>query len=254
MRVETGELASYALAALGFAAIAWAAWSSNMVGIDREAANAVLMKLLAAGNHERARKLCAAAAGSYLDAVGAAIDAAVASPSRDLTTLDALVLPAFDAKGVAVAERWRGIIERGLFGTMLVLGGAGLALSAGGPLPVAHEITSGLALVGAVWFLYRRRAATISLETARREIVPAAIKAIIDGPRASHTDESGPFRIPGVTKTPPTEAVPSLRDGRCPLCAHTQIRPLEGADPRFSRLVCAGCGYTQEFADLAKLG
>jgi hypothetical protein len=254
VRVETGELASYALVALGFAAIAWAGWSSTMVGIDREAANAVLMKLLAAGNHERARKLCAATSGSYLDAVGAALDAAASSPSRDLTTLDALVLPAFDAKGVAVAERWRGIIERGLLGAMLVLGGAGLALSAGGPLPLAHEIASGLALVCAVWFLARRRAVTISLETARREVVPAAIKAIIDGPRSARDDESGPFRVPGVTNTPPAEAVPSLRDGRCPLCAHTQIRQLERADPRFSCLVCSGCGYTQEFADLAKLG
>ncbi len=256
--METGELVSYALAAIGFAAIGWAAWSAQRVAVDREMGNAILLKLFAANNHSRARKLCWSARGSYFDAVGAAIDAGVASRSRDLVTLEGLARPAFDAKGVAVTERWRGITERGLVGVMLVLGGAGFALSSG-PLPFAHAITSGVAVLAAGWFLYRRRHAEVSLETARREVVPAIVKSIIDtppdGPTSSTSSEdTGPFRALGVPKLKRKDALASLRDNQCPICGPTSTRTVERDGGRFSVLVCTGCGYAQEFADLSKLG
>lgn len=253
--METGELVGYGLAALGLATIAWALWSLHAVGVDREVGNAVLRKLLAANNHERARKLCKAAPGSYFDAVAAAIEAGTASGSRDLAALEALAGPAFDAKAVAVVERWRGIIERGLLGVMLVLGGAGLALS-GGALPVPHAVTSGLAVLGAAWFFYRRRAAQLSVDTARREIVPAVVKSIIDvqpEPAKPRTDDTGPFRQLGRPKPRPAQRLASLRDNECPLCGPTSTRTVERDDGKFTVLVCTGCGYTQEFADLAKL-
>lgn len=61
---------------------------------------------------------------------------------------------------------------------------------------------------------------------------------------------SQPFR-PLFTATKPH--APSLRDGSCPICENTEIKSVPRTDTRFTALVCAGCGYTQEFADLTKL-
>ena len=37
------------------------------------------------------------------------------------------------------------------------------------------------------------------------------------------------------------------------MCGPTTTRSIERDGGAFTVLVCAGCGYTQEFADLAKL-
>src|SRR5436190_355018 len=153
--METGDLVGYALAAIGVMAIGWAAWRAKSIGVDREVGNSVLLRLLKNNDYNRARKLCKAAPGSYFDAVAAAIEAASATGSKDLIALDAIAAPAFEAKGVAVIARWRGIIERGLVGVMLVLGGAGFAISQG-PVPVPHLVTSGVASLALAWFLYKR--------------------------------------------------------------------------------------------------
>jgi hypothetical protein len=255
--VDTGELFSYALAAIGLLTIGWAAWSAKSTGIDREVGNTILLKLLKAANHERARKLCRAAPGSYFDAVGAAIDAAVATGSRDIAALDAVAQPAFDAKGVAVIDRWRGIMQRGFVGVLLVLGGAALPLSEGA-LPVPHAVTGGIAVLAAVWFGLKRSEADTSIEIARREIVPAVSKAIVDVPPApapgpAKADDTGPFRSLTRPRPRPKHTLPSLRDNQCPLCGPTTTRTVAREGGKFSVLVCTGCGYTQEFADLTKL-
>ncbi len=62
-----------------------------------------------------------------------------------------------------------------------------------------------------------------------------------------------PFRTPAAVSDPSPPNAPSLRDGTCPICRHATIKTIARTDSRFEALVCAGCGYTQEFADLAKL-
>jgi hypothetical protein len=255
--VETGELVSYALAAIGFLTVGWASWSSMRYGIDREIGNAVLLKLLKANNYERARKLCKAAPGTYFDAVAAAIESAANSGTRDLSTLEALAMPAFDAKATTVQDRWRGIIERGLIGVVLVFGGAALALSGSGVVPLPHLITSGVALVMGAWFVLRRNKARVALDTARRDVVPSISKAIIDATSATanppKSEDTGPFRTLGLPKPRPKHALPSLRENECPLCGPTTTRSIDRDAGKFTVLVCTGCGYTQEFADLTRL-
>lgn len=251
--METGDLVGYALAAIGLMAIGWAGWSAKSVGIDREVGNSVLLRLLKKADHNRARKLCKAAPGSYFDAIAAAIEAATATGSRDLAALDAVAGPAFDAKGVAVVARWRGIIERGMLGVLLVFGGAAFALSQG-DLPVPHMAISGVAVLALCWFLYRRSDAQVSIEIARNEIVPAISKAIVDAVETPPTtDDTGPFRTLGLPKARPKNALDSLRENRCPLCGPTSARAIEREGGKFTVLVCTGCGFTQEFADLARI-
>ena len=253
--METGELVSYALAAIGFLTIGWAAWSSLRLGIDHEIGNTVLLKLLKANNYERARKLCSSAPGTYLDAVKSAIVAAANSGTRDLSTLDALAMPAFDAKAADVISRWRGIIERGWIGTVLVFGGAALAMSGAGVVPLPHLIASGVALLAGAWFAVRRNNAKTALDTARREIVPSISKAIIDAATTTPAkpDDTGPFRTLGLPKPRPRHALPSLRENECALCGPTTTRAIERDGGAFTVLVCTGCGFTQEFADLTRL-
>lgn len=251
--METGDLVGYALAAIGLMTIGWAAWSAKTVGIDREVGNSVLLRLLKRADHNRARKLCSAAPGSYFDAVKAAIEAATATGSKDLAALDAIAGHAFEAKGVAVIARWRGIIERGLLGVLLVLGGAAFAISQG-PIPVPHLVTSGVAALALCWFLYRRRDAQVSIDIARTEIVPAISKAIVDAvDLPARPDDTGPFRTLGLSKMRPMNAADTLRDNRCPVCGPTSTRAVEREGGKFTVLVCTGCGFTQEFADLTKL-
>jgi pSer/pThr/pTyr-binding forkhead associated (FHA) protein len=76
--------------------------------------------------------------------------------------------------------------------------------------------------------------------------------AIGDDASVAVAAADGPFRTPAVVK-PPIPNAPSLRDGKCPICRHTTIKTVARADSRFEVLVCSGCGYTQEFADLTKL-
>lgn len=255
--METGELVAYALVAIGFLTIGWAGWSSMRVGIDHEIGNTVLLKLLKANNYERARKLCSSAPGTYFDAVKAAIVAAANSGTRDLTTLEALAMPAFDAKATTLQATWRGIIERGLIGVVLVFGGAALSLSGSGVVPLPHVVTSGIALLAGAWFVLRRNKAKLALDMARREIVPSISKAIIDAASATANpakpDDTGPFRTLGLPKPRPKHALPSLRESECPLCGPTTTRSVDREGGMFTVLVCTGCGYTQEFADLTRL-
>jgi hypothetical protein len=227
------------------------------IGIDHEIGNTVLLKLLKANNYERARKLCSSAPGTYFDAVKAAIVAAANSGTRDLTTLEALAMPAFDAKAVAVQDRWRGIIERGLIGAVLVVGGAALALSGSAVVPLPHLIMSGIAILAGAWFVLRRNKVKLALETARREVVPSISKAIIDAatPTANppKLDDTGPFRTLGLPKPRPKHALASLRENECALCGPTTTRTVDRDAGKFTVLVCTGCGYTQEFADLTRL-
>ncbi|MCX5742660.1 MAG: hypothetical protein NT062_09210 [Proteobacteria bacterium] len=220
------ELVSYALAIIGGAMIVWAVQAAFGVTIDHEKGNAALMKLLTANNHVRARKLCRATPGSYFDAVAAAIEAALEPATegvRDLITLDEVAKAAFDTKGVAVAGRWRGITQRGLFGVVLVIGGATLEF-ASGTLSVAQTIAAGSALLVGAWFAYRRGDAQVSLAITRREVMPAILRSIIES-AAPPRDASGPFRVPGMSKLQP-----SLRDGQCLLTATVLRRDL-AVDP-----------------------
>ncbi len=261
--MDASLVVSYLLAAAGLAVTLWTFWELQSVLIHHKAANASLLKLFATHNPSRARKLCAVVPMSFFTAVGAAIDAALASKSRDPVTLAAAIDPAFAAKAHEVAANWRRLLERGLLGAILMIGGVGLALSMD-LVPVPLYIAGGFAVLFAAWLALRRGAMAESLEGARLEILPALVKSIVDSPprETPAADAPAPPRTPRapVETAAPRAALPdapsdsSLRAAACPLCAHKTITRVDGTvDARFYKLVCRGCGYAQEFADLAKL-
>lgn len=246
--MDLGLVVSYVLAVAGLAVAAVSLWLLRTANIDRRYGNATLLKLFAANNASRARKLCLFAPHSYFTAVGAAIDAGLALASRDRATLSPEIDRAFAAKSHEVAARWRGLVERALLGVMLALGGVALAASLE-LVPVPLYVAGGLALLAAGWLAIRRGAMAETLEAARLEILPALITSIVDGPIENKPapSDTGPVRVAA------SNPRASLGGGVCPLCAHKTITRVDVADARFHKLVCRGCGYTQEFADLAKL-
>jgi predicted RNA-binding Zn-ribbon protein involved in translation (DUF1610 family) len=94
--------------------------------------------------------------------------------------------------------------------------------------------------------------------------MPVLIDALLEGERPKDPPvDDGPFRTASVPAPPTPKVVApmpaaaksgtSLRDGECPLCGHSTIKRIDLDDARFHKLVCASCGFTQEFADLAQI-
>src|SRR5258705_2968791 len=101
--MDASVLASYGMAAVGVVLVAIGLRRLFAMRIAYPLANAMLLKLAAANNPDRAEKLCKAASGTSMDAIAAAIRAATATGSHDLVTIAAASRSAFDASGAALA-------------------------------------------------------------------------------------------------------------------------------------------------------
>ena len=163
--MEASQALGYALLAGGIALLGHALVAVMARNVSFRAANTMVIKLANAGNLERACKLCMAAPGSYLLAVAAAL----AAPAAD-------VHAAFDEAAGQLIERWRRIIERGMFGAVFAGGGVALAISqhqAG----TFHWVCGGAAALLAIWILARRGHMARSLAAARHDVLPAIVDA-----------------------------------------------------------------------------
>jgi rubrerythrin len=277
------EIASYAMAATGLVLVVLGIHTMLRMRLAYRMANAQLVKLAAAGNVDRAEKLCKAGRGTYFDAVAAAIAAARASSSTDVVTLAAASRPAFDAAGTKLAARWRAHANLGFVGAMLLGGGFAVDFN-GTHLPLVAGAAIGL--LAAVWIAVQRGNLAAALASARSDVLPR-IEQALAGPAAKRDepakrDESAKRDEPakrdeatptGEPRAPAAKddrasrdsrrdsvvealaapvakrATASLRSGACPLCKHTEIRTMSRT-PGFLTYVCGGCGYTQEFAEL----
>src|SRR5580704_6060332 len=121
--------------------------------IDVAVANQMVIKLARADNLERAVKLCAAAPGTYLDAVAAALERSKGAADRSAAEL--AVHAAFDEVANPAAANWLRSNERGLLGIIAVGVAVGLAI-AFGVLSRPLEVVAGLAVLAGVWLLARR--------------------------------------------------------------------------------------------------
>jgi len=253
--------------ASGLAAIAFAGVGAGLIVIalsalvprrlNVAAANSQLVKLANARNVERARKLCGAAPGTWFDAVAAAIDA-IPTNSRDRLAVESAITSGFDRAGGALAARWHAAVQRGLFGAILVAGGVALAASSPG-LRTFAIVVAGCDAIAAALLLAQRGYMTTSLATTRARAL-TAIAAAVSAASAVETPTPTPPPAPAsvrelsaaaISSTAPTTV--SLKDGTCPLCKGTVIKTVDRDDARFKALVCAHCGYAQEFANLDKL-
>ncbi|HTR53946.1 MAG TPA: FHA domain-containing protein [Kofleriaceae bacterium] len=359
------QLTSYALAALGGVMIGLALVDVTRRRINVAAANSMIIKLALAGNLDRATKLCAAARGTYLDAIAAAIERSKDAGERSATEI--AVHGAFDEVAKPGAARWLRMNERGLLGVVAVGGAVALAISSNELTP-AHEVAAAVAALAGLWLLARRNYYATAIAQARSKVLPEIIAARLGGtsstpstvppaPSMIEPSATAQFRIfrgdrlietrslSGIVKIgtvpaaqlrlgdddqvsrmhaileigadqiqiidlgsrtgtfvngqkvnkamlhdgdkiavgstrlelvhpglPPPPARPasspaspvspaapvappasSLASGTCPLCKHTEIKTVQRDDPRFRTLVCAACGYAQEFANLDAL-
>jgi hypothetical protein len=256
-------VAGYAAGIGGLAMVAVVAFLIQKYDISTDIAVKTMARCLRDRKIERARKFCYAAPGSFFDAIQVAIVAGQTSSSRDRVVLESVVFPAFDTRADELTKLRKARIEVGLIGVLLAA--AGLATGAwSGPIPTPLLVIVGLAILVGAWLLFRGPRLRDALARSRAEILPELVAALIDGerPKDPPAKDDGPFRtsapMPVVVSEPPppARAKPgtSLRDGECPLCNGTNITRVDVAnDSRFHKLVCAACGYTQEFADLAQI-
>ena len=170
----TAAIVSYGLAGSGLALMVAALVLLHVRRVDASAANSVIVKLLHANNLERAQRLCAAAPGTYLDAIGAALAALPAS--KDRVNVEAAVDGAFDPIARKLEKRWRGQSERGLLGAMLVAGGVALQLTGDTGVVQPLWVAAGLAALGTVWLVSVRRYAVLAISAARSEVLPALVE------------------------------------------------------------------------------
>jgi len=167
---------------------------------------------------------------------------------------------AYDECGTTVAERWRHLADRGLTGAILAVGAAILAWHAELRL-WGVWIAAALALLCGVYFVLRRNAVADAIARARTDVIPLIARAL-----ETKDEPPPPEAVPEVVVQPNTgvaKANPAM------LAMLTKGKGLFGGsdarrrsaitesavtrDARFTTFVCAGCGYTQEFADLSKL-
>src|SRR5687768_5536117 len=117
--MSTTVTAGYVLAAIGLAIIVQAAVQLSRVLINVDVANAQLIKLAKAKNLSRARKLCAAAPGSYFNAVGTAIGA-IPKDTLDRVTIESIVHSTFEEIATKFEKYWRTHSDRGVLGAIVV--------------------------------------------------------------------------------------------------------------------------------------
>lgn len=176
--MSVATIVSYALAASGLLVMVVSLLRLQMHRVTIAAANRFISKQLVEKSLDRARKICSAAPGTYLDAVRAAI---VAVPeSKDRVTIDAAIHGAFEPAAKQVEQQWHRRSEQGLLGAILVAGGLALQLSGGGT-HVGLWIAAGIAALGAIGLLALRRHITVALASARSELLPQLLEAAAGG-------------------------------------------------------------------------
>jgi ribosome-associated translation inhibitor RaiA len=128
----------------------------------------MLVKLLDEGDLDRAERLAKVDMRTYLNVVGAAIDAGRAG---------APTLPAFDSAAAKLDREWRTIAERGQLGALLATGALVLQVA-------MHERTQavmtlfGLAVLGGIWHTAHKADMVAALDAARTEVLPALDRAL----------------------------------------------------------------------------
>jgi hypothetical protein len=173
----TATVASYGLAGAGLALLVVTAFLLHFRKVAVPMANGVMLKMVRAGNLDRLQKLCAAAPGTYLDAIGAAV--AALPSSKDRITIAACIDGAFDPIARKLEKRWAAQSERGLLGCVLVAGGLALQLSGDTGAAQPMWVAAGIAAVGAMWILSLRRHVVLAVSAARREVLPELVEAAV---------------------------------------------------------------------------
>jgi hypothetical protein len=197
------EIASYAMAAGGLVLVVVGLRAMLRMRLAYRMANPMLVKLAAAGNVDRAEKLCKAGAGSYFDAIAAAIAAARASGSTDVVTLAAASRPAFDAAGAKLAARWRTHANFGFIGAMLLGGGFALDLD-GTHLRLPLLAGAAIGLLAAVWIAVQRGNVASALASARSEVLPVIEQALAGAaPPAANVERESPTAAKHVERESP---------------------------------------------------
>jgi len=170
----TTTIVSYGLAVSGLVLTAAALFLLHMRRLTIAAANRLLVTQLGDNQIERAKKICAAAPGSYFDAIRAAITAL--PQSKDRVDIDAAVHGAFEPIAKQLDRQWRARAHRGLLGALLVAAGLGLQLGDG----AAHTLiwmAAGLGALGAIWLFALRGHMQQALASARGEVLPVLVEA-----------------------------------------------------------------------------
>ncbi|HEY1558924.1 MAG TPA: hypothetical protein VGF94_29070 [Kofleriaceae bacterium] len=154
--MTTRELMAFAFLGLGFALQLSGGWRMLSSRVSFGVANDMLVKLLRAGDLDRARTVCRAAPGTYLIAV----ECALASPAAGR-------LDAFEMATAVMVRDWRRTAERGIAGTIFAIIGIAMEWSHISVFVQVVPIALG------VWLFAMRTYMARACAAARRDVLPA---------------------------------------------------------------------------------
>jgi hypothetical protein len=172
-------VASYALAIVGFGIMAAGvlkALASNMKYIYTRPL--LINALRTNANH--AEMMCKKSPDTYWGAIGAALKTAGMMQSRDPKVVPTATLPAYDANGQAVVQKWSTLLGKAKMGLMAAGGAVAVGLTKGVP-PIPVIILAVMVGFGYLWlYLYKEEVARCILR-ARAEVLPEVDSAVIAG-------------------------------------------------------------------------
>lgn len=188
--MDVTEAGAVAIAAVGTVVVLATIAQLWRRRVNAKMADAVVVKIVRAGNLDRLKKLAAAAPHTYLECYAEAIRAGETASSKDLVTVASLTHPAFENRAAQLLAIWRGASLRGLAGA--ALGGAGLFLGYQHHYTPSHlRVLGGLSALAGVWFLAHLGDLSRAVNGGRADVLPEIDRAFTGQPRdaAVESDE-----------------------------------------------------------------
>jgi len=188
--MDVTEAGAVAIAAVGAAVVLVTIAQLWRRRVNAKMADAVVVKIVRAGNLDRLKKLAESAPQTYLECYAEAIRAGETASAKDLVTIASLTHPAFEKRAAQLLSVWRGASLRGLAGA--ALGGAGLFLGyQHGYTPSHLRVLGGLSALAGVWFLAHLRDLPRAVAGGREDVLPEIDRAFTGqpSPAALESDE-----------------------------------------------------------------
>lgn len=129
-------------------------------------------------NHAELR--CKAAAGTFGEAVAAAMKTGAMMKTRDPTMLSKGIAPAYDASVVAIRIHWKQVIKKVRTAGTLAIGAVVLAIGIG-TNPVLHILLALVTIAAGIYIVTFKLDVDRSLMLARAEILPEVERAFAEG-------------------------------------------------------------------------
>jgi hypothetical protein len=177
--LAVSTIASYGLAIVGVVLMVIAILPAFTTSMTYPTARLQLTNLLRS-NPNQAEMVSRAMKGTFGEALAMGMKTAGMAKSRDPAIIMQAIYPGYDAVAGTVSSAYKQILSKMKLAGMALIGGLGVAISAGN-FPLVHILAAVFGAVAAGLVLMRKTDAENAVIHARRDLVPEAIRAISEG-------------------------------------------------------------------------